>query len=101
MPEETPDEARQRVAAHRRGKRSLEELLYRHDPIGIAFGDNPDEYAGEAAAIAARLRETASVEDVQLVVHEEFVRWFDAETAGPVSRYGTIAEEIWAVRHDG
>ena len=72
----------------------LEALLYTRDPIGIAFGDNPDEYSPEAGTIAPRLTEARSVEDIVRVVHEEFVRWFDEETAGPASQYRAIAEEI-------
>jgi len=30
-----------------------------------------------------------------VVVHEEFVRWFGVETAGPVSKYWPIGFEIW------
>jgi hypothetical protein len=73
----------------------MEALLYRHDPIGIAFGDNPDEYRPEAESIVARLPRARSVEDVRTLVHEEFVRWFDEDTAGPVSRYGAIARDVW------
>jgi len=30
-------------------------------------------------------------------VHEEFVRWFESETAGPMVRYVEPAAEIWDV----
>ena len=73
----------------------VEALLYRHDPIGIAFGDNPDEYSPEAGSIVPRLLDVTTVEDVRRIVHEEFVRWFDADTAGPASRYQAVAQEIW------
>ncbi|SDL57024.1 hypothetical protein SAMN05660642_00278 [Geodermatophilus siccatus] len=75
----------------------LEALLYRHDPVGIAFGDNPDEYAPEAGTIAVRLQDARTVDDVRAVVHAEFVRWFDEDTAGPVERYHRVAEEIWTL----
>lgn len=74
----------------------VEALLYRHDPIGIAFGDNPDEYRPEAESIVARLDSARSVEDVHTLVHEEFVRWFDEDTAGPASRYEAIARDVWS-----
>ncbi|SDF40586.1 hypothetical protein SAMN05660662_2068 [Blastococcus aurantiacus] len=78
----------------------LEALLYRHDPIGIAFGDNPDEYSPEARALLPRLVETRTVDDVQDVVHAVFVQWLDEGTAGPRTRYRLIAEEISALlRH--
>ncbi|OMQ15781.1 hypothetical protein A7K94_0207120 [Modestobacter sp. VKM Ac-2676] len=70
-------------------------LLHRHDPIGIAFGDDSDEYSPEAGTIALRLPGARSVDDVRRIVHGEFVHWFDAGTAGPEETYGAIAEEIW------
>ena len=72
-------------------------LLYRHDPIGIAF-DNPnaDEYAPEAETILPRLGGCASADDVLKVVHEEFVRWF-ANSAGSQECYKEIASELWTL----
>lgn len=32
---------------------------------------------------------------VHNAVYSEFVRWFDADTAGPPERYEKIASEIW------
>lgn len=75
---------------------ALSALLFRHDPIGIAFdNENTDEYDPETGTILPRLRNCASSSDVQRVVHEEFVRWFDAGNAGPEERYTLIASEIW------
>ena len=71
-------------------------LLYRHDPIGIAFdNENTDEYDLETGTILPRLRNCESASDVQRVVHDQFVRWFDAGTAGSSQRYSVIASEIW------
>jgi hypothetical protein len=74
---------------------SMAALLYRHDPIGIDFDDNKDEYEPEARTILPRLSSCRSVEDVLQVVHEEFVRWFDRGTAGPPEHYEKIASEVW------
>jgi hypothetical protein len=74
----------------------LEGLLFRHDPIGIKFEFNTDEYRSEAETITIRLPEAHSVEDVLRITHEEFIRWFD-DTAGPVTRYEAIAAEVWEV----
>ena len=74
---------------------SVSGLLYRHDPRGINFEDNPDEYDLEAETILPRLRSCHALEDVRKVVYAEFVRWFDAGTAGPPERYEEIASEIW------
>lgn len=71
-------------------------LLFRADPIGISFdNENLDEYDPEVGTILPRLRNCASADDVLRVVHEEFVRWFDADNAGPRERYQPIAAEIW------
>ena len=74
---------------------SVAALLYRHDPVGINFEVNTDEYATEAETILPRLRVCHSADDVLRAVHAEFVRWFDADTAGPPEHYATIASEIW------
>jgi hypothetical protein len=74
---------------------SMAALLYRHDPIGINFDDNKDEYEPEAGTILPRLSSCRSVEDVRQAVHEEFVRWFGRDTAGPPEHYERIAAEVW------
>jgi hypothetical protein len=70
-------------------------LLFLHDPAGINFEENTDEYEPEAGSILSQLSKCESERDVQRVVHEEFVRWFDAVTASPTERYSEIASEIW------
>ena len=79
---------------------SVAALLFRHDPARINFEVNPDEYNPEAGTILPRLHTCESAQDVQNVVHEEFVRWFDAGTAGPVERYSEAASEIWQLWQD-
>jgi hypothetical protein len=71
-------------------------LFFRHDPIGISF-ENPniDEYALEAETILPRLGNCKSSEQSLQVVHQEFVRSFYADTAGPPERYAEIATEHW------
>jgi hypothetical protein len=73
---------------------SVTALLFRHDPVGINFGNNTDEYEPEAETILPRLRTCQSADDVRDIVHEEFVRWF-GESAGSPSAYTQIAVEIW------
>jgi len=68
--------------------------LYRHDPVGLNFGTNTDEYDPEVRTILPRLREAESAEDVQWIIHDEFVRWF-GDTAGPVERYASAAPNVW------
>jgi hypothetical protein len=70
-------------------------LLFRHDPVGINYETNDDEYELEVGTILPRLRGCSSVEDVRRVVFEEFVRWFGAETAGSEEQYAKLSTEIW------
>jgi hypothetical protein len=90
------DERHRRLAGSGSEVGAIESLLFRHDPIGINFGDNQDEYRAEAETIVLRRAEARSVDDVVRIVHEEFVHWFDASIAGPEARYRAIAEDIWA-----
>ena len=69
-------------------------LLFRHDPIGINFDTNTDEYGPEARTILPRLSECRSEADVLRVVIEEFRRWFGDVREDNVS-YAPIASEIW------
>jgi hypothetical protein len=72
-------------------------ILFRHDPIGINYENNTDEYEPEARTILPRLRICKSVEDVQSVVYEEFQQWFGDEIADSAESYKAIAEEIWCL----
>src|SRR5487761_178959 len=75
---------------------SMAAILYRHDPIGIAFENpNTDEYEPEAETILPKLRSCHSEDDVLQAVHAEFVRWFGSATAGPSEHYKKIASEVW------
>lgn len=74
---------------------SVADILFRHDPVGINFEDNSDEYYPEARTILPRLRDCRSAQDVTRVVHEEFVTWFEPETAGPKENYQLLSQEIW------
>ncbi len=77
--------------------RDLTALLYRHDPISLAAAGAPaDEYEPEVSTIIPRLKDAKSPDDVQRVLHEEFLHWFNGEeTAGPESAYRAMAIEIW------
>jgi hypothetical protein len=72
-------------------------ILFRHDPIGLDFEDNIDEYDCEARTILPRLKTCHSAEDVLTVVHEEFERWFEPDIAGRRERYVSIANDVWAL----
>jgi len=77
--------------------RQLTALLFRHDTMGINFEVNEDEYEIEVDTILPRLRDCHSENDVRGVLHQEFIRWFDAEFAGPEERYTDIAAEVWSL----
>ena len=64
------------------------------EEVGINFETNTDEYEPEVGTILPRLQSCGPASDVARVVHEEFVRWFGTDTAGPISRYESVASEI-------
>jgi hypothetical protein len=69
--------------------------LFEADPMGINFESNTDEYDPEAGTIIPRLKEAASANDVEAIVHEEFCRWFSLEDVGTKERYRSVASRIW------
>ena len=71
------------------------EILFRHDPIGINFEDNDDEYEPEVRTILPRLRMCKDCDDAVKMVHEEFQNWFGPDIAGGEERYLAPGEEIW------
>lgn len=73
----------------------LEALLFEADPVGLNYETNTDEYRPEAQTIALRLPAASAAEDVLRIAHQEFVRWFGADTAGPMDRYADVAVAIW------
>jgi hypothetical protein len=73
----------------------MRKCFFAHDPIGINFETNTDEYDPEVGTIIPRLSTCRSKSDVLVVVHEEFIKWFGEDTAGDMSSYEKIAEEVW------
>jgi hypothetical protein len=78
----------------------LSALFFRHDPIGINFENNSDEYEPEAGTVLPLLQHCASETDCLKIIHEEFCRWFGSDIAGPISKYEPIAREAWIVWND-
>jgi hypothetical protein len=90
-------ERREHIAQHHGALLSLmSAILFRHDPIGINFEDNTDEYDAEAATILNRLRPGIGLGEARRIVHEEFVQWFERDIAGPEEKYIKIASELLA-----
>jgi hypothetical protein len=75
----------------------LEALLFRHDPMGINYETNLDEYRSEAETITLRRAEAKSVDDVRRIVNEEFIRWFDGVSVVRPDAFDVIARETWAL----
>lgn len=76
---------------------AVSKAMFERDPIGINFKTNTDEYDAEAGTVIPRLTICSSWQDVATVLHEEFVRWFGAETAGPRTRYVELSKDIWGL----
>lgn len=94
--EETLQERRQLKAEYQQLFDGVSALLFRHDPMGIAFdNENTDEYDHETGTLLPRLVTCNSSSDVLRVVHEEFCRWFGPKTAGSPEQYTQIADEVW------
>ena len=76
----------------------LARVFARRDPLGlVGTGAPEDEYGPEVGTILPRLGAVTSEGEALDVVHEEFVRWFGPEVAGPKERYGGAASEVWRV----
>jgi hypothetical protein len=71
-------------------------ILFRLDPVGIAF-ENPhrDEYASEAALIARLLPEAKDPEQFERSVRDVFLRQFGEPLPGPETQYREVAREMW------
>lgn len=74
---------------------ALSKLLFELDPISINFETNTDQYEPEVGTIIPRLTRAESEADVREIVHEEFCKWFDSKTVGPIEDYDAIASRIW------
>ncbi|MDQ2732551.1 MAG: hypothetical protein M3Y56_12910 [Armatimonadota bacterium] len=94
---EVADRRRELKETYKNLYERLNSILFSHDPIGIDLGNNKGEYEPEVGAILPRLKEVTSVDELRRVVHEEFIHWFGAKTAGPESRYDQVAAEFWQV----
>lgn len=79
----------------------LVECLFRHDPMGLDFGDNRDEYEAEAADILTRLPNLKNAEQVTSETHAIFTRWFDGIDVGREASYAALGAEVWATWNGG
>ena len=72
------------------------EILFRHDPLGINFEYNTDEYHPEVGTILPRLESATSENELLQIIHEEYIKWFDENMAGSKEKYADSATEIWS-----
>jgi hypothetical protein len=72
----------------------LNEILFAEDPAGVNYETNTDEYEPEVSAILLHLHNCKSVNDVNQVVREVFLKWFDGGATFP-GRYPKVADRIW------
>ncbi len=73
-------------------------ILNQEDPIGIYFGDNPDEYDTEIAEILNRLPPCQNVDEIRKMVWMVFRNFFDEKIAGPEERYTKIANRVLDIK---
>ena len=69
-------------------------ILFEHDPMGINYEDNTNEYEPEAGTIIGRLKDCSGHIESRKMIHEEFLRWF-YDDVGDENEYTEIAKEIW------
>ena len=77
---------------------AVSSAMFKHDLIGINFGDNTDEYDAEAGTVIPRLESCSSVEDIAHVLHEEFLAWFGPETTGDLAVFRALANDVWRLK---
>ena len=75
---------------------TMAEILFRHDSLGINFEHNTDEYHPEVGTILPRLGSATSENEVLQIIHEEFIKWFDENIAGPKEKYADSVRKIWS-----
>jgi hypothetical protein len=77
--------------------RAISSCLFRHDPVGINYVTNTDEYDPEACTILQELEGCRTVEDVQRMVYTTFCDWFDEQMIGDPESFRGVSEEIWGL----
>jgi len=74
--------------------KKVAEILFKHDPMGIDYEVNSNEYEPEAGTIIPRLVTCSNFIEARKVIYEEFIRWF-YDDVGSESEYTEVAKEIW------
>ena len=75
---------------------TLKKMIDSWDPLQLLKSGAPqDEYDSEIQSIAAGLRNCVKAKDVQELIYNTFKDSFGEESAGDISLYSKIAEEIF------
>jgi hypothetical protein len=74
----------------------VQSIVFRHDPVGINFEVNPDEYDPEVSAIVPKVVHAQSPDEVQQIVREEFEHWFGPGQAFREESFEPIATQVFA-----
>jgi hypothetical protein len=86
--------SRGRKRVYKRLFEDVRAILNRHDPMGlIAIGCPDDEYEPEVGTILPRLSRANGPADVEVIIAEEFLDWFD-ETLSPETT-SAVAADVW------
>lgn len=76
-------------------KSIVKEAIDKCDPIGLLNTGAPeDEYDSEIEEIAKKVVDCRNVEEIQNLIYETFVKWFDQNIAGEMEKYKEPAENI-------
>jgi hypothetical protein len=77
--------------------KEIADILYRFDPMGVAYPDCEDEYTTEAEFLLSHLSPTLSVEEIEAELCQLMIVFFDAERLERMPRppFRRSAEAIW------
>lgn len=75
-------------------------LLFEHDPAGLNFGNNYDEYSDETARLIERLPEAESQQQFEEIIIEEFEYSFCPGHAakGKIKDASTAIWQLWLIK---
>lgn len=74
---------------------AFSEILYRHDPAGIHFEVNSDEYEPEVGTILPRALNAQRPDEIVPILREELSRWFGVGLQRPGVTYEAMAADLF------
>ena len=92
------DYRKKRVKEYSEAFDKVSMVLFEHDPIGLNFDDNVDEYELEAGMVVSQFSKANSVDELETIILKIFVECFDEELATRKREvYQLIAKEVWQI----